>query len=398
MNKYLDSLNPSLCCGCSSCTEACPKHALEMKVNAEGFYYPVVNDNCVECGLCTKVCPWESSTDTQNTNPITIAAYDYVNRIGSTSGGIFYTIAKYIVQDKNGWVYGAAFDKDFQLSHIGADNLDSLQKLRGSKYLQSNTNVIYKEIKQLLLNGRYVFFVGTPCQVAGLHSFLKKDYETLLTADLVCHGVPSQKYFDEHISYLEKKNHDKVKEYYFRDLKGWGVCEEVLYATSGKRDKHYSYSLSPYLQSFMSSDNYRESCYQCKYAKLPRVGDLTLADYWGVRIFFPHLDYTKGCSLVLLNSDKGKTFWNGIKDRCVFEISNIQDASKYNHNINNTSKRPALRDTIYHELAEHGYESVVNKHYVVRHRAIKQVLHGIRNNHLVDKFIYFVRKNLDIRR
>ena len=290
MINYFQTRKVSECCGCSACSNVCPKQCISFQKNDEGFLYPVKDmELCVDCGLCEKVCPFSDNYTFETTKgPKVYAAYDEENRSGSSSGGIFYTLARYAIEDRKGWVFGAAFEDKFQLRHIGVNNMADLQKLRGSKYVQSDMGDCYLQIHKLLKAGSFVFFVGTPCQVAGLRAFLRnKEYENLLLADLVCHGVPPQVLFDEHVKYLERKHNATLVSYQFRKADGWGGCEIADFANPIKHKVLPSYDLSPYLYSFMYGMTYRESCYECKFAKVPRQGDITLADYWGVKEFFP---------------------------------------------------------------------------------------------------------------
>ena len=196
-----------------------------MSQDDEGFLYPVIaKEQCINCGLCEKVCPVDNPLYKNDTCTV-YAAYvkDEHQRMQSTSGGVFYAVAKWIIE-QNGIVYGAAFDTNFKLRHIGVDSLSDLQQLRGSKYLQSNLGNVFSEIREHLKKGRWVYFVGVGCQVAGLHSFLRKEYDTLITSDLVCHGVPSQLMFDWHLDYLRQKEKGEITSYSFRDCEGWGGC------------------------------------------------------------------------------------------------------------------------------------------------------------------------------
>ena len=198
---YLKTLDKYECCGCTACEQVCAKGAISMVQDIEGFTYPVIGkDLCIDCGLCEKVCAFAQPQYANSKIPAVYATHlkKIEERKKSSSGGIFYAIATWVIA-QGGVVYGAAFDKDMQLSHIGVGNLEDLEKLRGSKYLQSAMGNTYKEVRQLLKQGRWIYFTGTGCQVAGLKAFLRKEYTTLVTSDLVCHGVPSQNLFDMHI-------------------------------------------------------------------------------------------------------------------------------------------------------------------------------------------------------
>lgn len=365
---YFESLETNECSGCTACMNACPKAAITMQEDSEGFLYPHIDeDSCIHCGLCQKVCSWEHPQYNNSSEPLTLASIlkDKAERQRSTSGGVFYAIAKWIVEQK-GIVYGAAFDEQLQLRHIGVDNLDDLQKLRGSKYIQSKLGHVFKDVKSQLEHGNWCYFTGTGCQVAGLRAFLRKDYEKLICSDVVCHGVPPQRLFNEHIAYMEEKYHDKVVNYQFRDNNMGGYCETCSFAER-KAVVNPTYELSPYLYSFMYGYTHRYSCYDCKFAKVPRQGDITLADYWGVKHIFPQIDYSSGCSLVLINTTRGKYIWEQVKENYDYCISKIEDASKYNGNLVRSSKMPLQRTNIYKEISDNGYGYVAKKYFRTPH-------------------------------
>ena len=361
MINFFQTGNASECCGCSACVNACPKQCISFRKNDEGFLYPIKDLNvCIDCGLCENVCPFSDNyTYETPLSPGVYAAYDKENRSGSSSGGIFYTLAKYAIEERKGWVFGAAFEGKFQLCHVGVNNMSDLYKLRGSKYLQSDMRNCYHQIRLLLRDGTFVLFVGTPCQVAGLRAFLRnKQYDNLLLADLVCHGVPPQSLFDEHVKYLVQKHNATLVSYQFRRLDGWGVWEICDFTHPTKSVTLPSYDLSPYLYSFMHAMTYRESCYECKFSKVPRQGDITLADYWGVRNFFPNIDATKGVSLVLVNTEMGRDVWDGLKQSCFCMESNIEDGAQYNGNLVKRSVRPNVREDIYKQIDKYGYRRI----------------------------------------
>ena len=369
---YFTTLDKKECGGCTACLSACPKQCISMQADEEGFLYPVIDRSaCIDCGLCEKVCPFDKPVYTNLTTPQVYATYikEEAQRMQSTSGGIFYVIARWVI-DQGGIVYGAAFDEHFKLRHIGVETLDGLVQLRGSKYLQSDMGHVFGEIRHHLRSGRWVYFTGVGCQVAGLKAFLRRDYDTLVTSDLVCHGVPSQLMFDWHLVYLRQKEHGEITSYQFRDMGGWGVCASYEYVsqTRGRGTRRlWSYALSPYLYSFMWAYNYRYSCYNCKFARLPRQGDITLADYWGVHRYFPDLDADKGVSLVLVNNDRGSEMWERVRDGLVYRSSRVEDAAKENGNLVHATKMPEIRKTCYAMIRERGYRSVAEKEFRAPH-------------------------------
>ena len=360
---YFKTLAKSECCACTACEQACSVQAISFVKDEEGFLYPTINkDKCIDCGLCERVCPVEHPDYSNNEMPKVYAAMvkEVEQRKKSSSGGMFYVIASWIL-NQGGKVYGATMDEKHQVKHIGVDNFEDLHQLRGSKYVQSDLQQVFADIKKELKVRRWCYFVGTGCQVAGLKSFLRKDYDTLLTSDLVCHGVPSQWLFDQHISYLEEKYKGKVSNYQFRNNEFWEVCE-IFNLTNRKgkvkRYKFPSYKLSPYLYSFMYAMTYRYSCYECHFARIPRQGDITLADYWGVKEFFPDMDSTYGVSLILVNTDRGVTIVNKLEESIEFNLSNMKDSARYNGNLVSATIMHSNRNKAYKLVREKGYNNV----------------------------------------
>lgn len=360
---YFSSNEKEECCGCTACLSSCPVHAISMEKDYEGFLYPHINkEKCINCKLCEKVCPMANPNYENENNPLAYAAMlkDVNQRQRSSSGGIFYAIATWVISC-GGIVYGAAMSEKLKVIHVGVDNFKDLEKLRGSKYVQSYLGNTYSQIKKQLQLGRLVYFVGTGCQVAGLKSYLRKPYNNLLTSDLICHGVPSQILFDKHLAYLEKKHSGKIITYQFRNNKIGGGCEIFDFVHQNGKIKtitNPSYELSPYLYSFMYAYTYRYSCYSCPFAKVPRQGDITLADFWGVKEFFPEIDSSKGISLVLINNKYGQGVWTHIKDAIEWYQSKVEDGAKYNRNLSCASNKPEIRNFIYQIIEKDGYEKI----------------------------------------
>lgn len=354
---FLVTNNINECSGCAACYSICNHEAISMQTDENGFLIPVRDNNlCTKCGLCEKVCPIEHPDYSYSLNPNAFAAYDPKERRYSSSGGIFYTVAKYVIA-QGGVVFGAAFDNDMQLRHIAVETIEGLKLLRGSKYVQSNIGEVFKDVaKQLKLN-RLIYFTGTPCQIAGLKSFLRRPYDNLITSDLVCHGVPSQKLFDIHLKYLENLTGSKVDAYSFRDCRYWMIREKVHY-TNGKETVVNDGNMSPYLYAFGLGYSYRECCFDCKFAKIPRQGDITLADYWGVGRFHPEIDDRGGVSMVLLNTAKGLYIWNKVKQNLVIKTSSLEACKTYNPNLVCSSKKPEKRKEFLRKLKNESYETL----------------------------------------
>jgi len=194
-------INYRNCFSCRSCFLSCPKDAIEMKESSEGFFYPYVNNKCVDCGICLKVCPTRDKSTIDISQQVSKVVYlrDDEKLKESTSGGAFCGFAEQVLKN-NGVVFGAAYDDKLNVNQEYVESVEDLNKLKGSKYVESFTNNSYAKVKELLENNRYVLFSGTPCQIAGLKSFLRKDYEKLITLDLICHGVPSRKLFRNYLA------------------------------------------------------------------------------------------------------------------------------------------------------------------------------------------------------
>ncbi len=270
--------------------------------------------------------------------------------------GIFSVIANFIL-DKDGVVYGCAFNDDLVAEHIRIDDKSDLYKLRGSKYVQSNTKNTFIEVKEDLLNGKYVLYSGTPCQVAGLKAYIGKEYEKLITIDLVCHGVPSPKLFKKYKEYLEKKYKSKIISYEFKNKEknGWGSNAKILFE-NGKA-KYFPANLDSYYKSFLKSINSRECCYKCKYSNTDRISDITLADYWGIEKIHPEFYDENGVSAILINTEKGKNVLYQISDNVLIKCTKLENVIKKNKNLEKAAIRVIDRNSIYNQIDVLSYAS-----------------------------------------
>lgn len=335
------------CTGCAACANACAHDAIRMVEDDEGFLFPHIDESqCVGCLLCQKSCPVLTiKTNENKARPDVYALWSNEDRTSSSSGGAFSAFARTAIAS-GGAVYGAAFDDELHLRHVLATSLEELKPLRGSKYVQSEIGKdLFRRIKKQLLAGTHVLFCGTPCQVAGLKSYLRKDYDTLLTIDLVCHGVPSGKTFKNYIKKLASRVGAKeIGGFQFRRLDGWGFSPTVQ--LSGKFAKIFGID-NLYMEAFDKSALFRKSCYSCPFAKLPRQGDCTLGDFWGIGRHgapFKH-DTMKGVSLVMVNSEKGQKALDAL-DNVFVERHTLNEAIVENHNVVNVSVKHHDRDTI----------------------------------------------------
>lgn len=303
------------CTGCTACANVCAYDAIEMVQDCDGFLYPIINENkCVGCGLCEKRCSVVSPLSSDNaTEPKAFAVWSIPDRTVSSSGGAFSAFARKIL-DKGGIVFGAAFDEKLRCRHIKVETLEELAPLRGSKYVQSELGDIFLKVKDCLKSGKLVLFTGTPCQIAGLYAYLHKDYDNLLTLDLACHGVPSDAVFQSYLSKLQNSKKCKISSFEFRCRNGWGFAPAV--SDRGKLTPIYDIE-NLYMCAFDKSALFRQSCYTCPFAKIPRVGDCSIADFWGIGRHgkpFKH-NVLKGVSLVLVNNAKGM--------EAVMELENV---------------------------------------------------------------------------
>ena len=328
--------SPETCTGCAACLNACTHSAITMTTDAEGFLTPNVdNSKCVECKLCEKACPVISPLQDKGfMNPRAYAVWSEPDRKVSSSGGAFSAFARYVLQ-QGGVVFGAAFDEELHCKHIEIQDIDGLAPLRGSKYVQSEIGDTFAQVRNHLRADRKVLFCGTPCQVAGLKNFLRKPYPNLLTLDLICHGVPSDAVFQGYLKKISNRFAADFEGYEFRDRDGWGKAPSV--SVCGKFRRIYGVD-ALYMEAFNASAIFRKCCYQCPYSSIPRVGDCTLGDFWGIGRYgkpFKH-DTMKGVSLVLANTTQGEAALQELKD-CFVEERTLEEALIENHNLKSVS-------------------------------------------------------------
>lgn len=311
----ISNLTKTQCYGCSACQHICPVQAIEMKADQEGFYYPVVDESkCINCGKCRKSCPGINDKDMSGADSpdcFALWAEDRV-RMGSSSGGAFTLLAKEILGE-GGIVCGVAMDEKFYVHHVFVDSVNDLEPLRGSKYVQSDLQDTFPKIKEYLGQGRKVLFVGTPCQVAGLKSYLNGNAENLLAVDLVCHGPTSQMVLDRYLE--ESFGKENIKRIKFRPKNyGYnGTTLEVL-LNDGQRYMGTG-NLDPFERGCYRSLMLRRTCQDCKFAEIPRQGDITIGDFWGIGLYKAELNDGRGTSVVLVNNDKGKEYLEKIKEK-----------------------------------------------------------------------------------
>jgi coenzyme F420-reducing hydrogenase beta subunit len=379
----------SACTGCAACAASCSKRCISLRPDNEGFQRPVVDySKCTGCKNCSSVCPiliddasqpiYSVESDkivnntitaksrTEKVEQIAYAAWNLDEEIRkkSSSGGVFSVLAEVII-NKGGVVVGAAFDNSFTVRHIIIEKISDIYRLRGSKYVQSEIEpAILCLIRDMLEKRRNVLFSGTPCEVAGLLFFLNKSYNNLYCCDLVCHGVPSPLLFKQYKKHLES-NSGRLLDISFRDkINGWKKYSIYLKYENG-RNKFISMKDDSYMIAFLRDYALRPSCYECRYKKLQRNGDITIADFWGVDKKYPEYDLDdKGTSLILVNSIKGKWLIDACKDKLFIGNADVDTAISGNPSLVRSSLRPSQRDTFYRDLKNLSFGKLVKRYKI----------------------------------
>lgn len=342
----------SFCCGCSACKSICPKQCITMTEDKEGFLYPTVDNKlCIDCEQCIKVCSFHNPYSSNK--PFNVyAAYnkDEYIRLESSSGGIFTLMAEKIVKE-GGIVFGAKFTSDWRVEITPADKLKDLAAFRGSKYLQAKVGDSYKRAKEYLCQGRIVLYSGTPCQIAGLKHYLRKDYDNLLTVDFVCHGVPSPKVWEKYLLQVTNAGERELRDIKFRDKpNGWKHFNFTLYYDEAGK----SYTMSTfngknhYMRAFLSDMILRPSCYNCQARCGRSHSDITIADFWGIEQALPQMDDDKGTSLLLVRTAKGLNALNF--NQMIYTVSSYDDALKFNSAIERSAVPHRNRKDFFEKL------------------------------------------------
>lgn len=387
------SIDMKQCVGCAACEQICPENCIKGTYNKMGFYYPTVDENlCIECGQCLVVCPmlnYSKVISPFRSEPYVFAVKnkDDCVRQNSSSGGVFTPLAEYFLS-KNGVVFGALFDSDFFLSHKGITDTMVLDKMRGSKYLQSCTRYVFVEVKRLLQGGVPVLFTGTPCQVAALKLFLGKNYDNLFTVDLICHGVSSPAVFSCYLEMVESKLDGKAVAVEFRN-KTFGWSTQTIKVCT----KEYSYinclQFDPYGYLFLHDLIQRPSCYNCLYSDVPRVSDLTLGDFWGIEKSHGDFVDNLGVSLVLVNSVQGESIFNSLKAQFDYVSSSLNECVPYNR-LSSPKLKGDYRSFEKDFSSSKSFYSIVNK-YVMSELLSRRDLIDL----AVQKYIEYYFSNID---
>lgn len=389
----IDKLSKQDCCGCNACGDICPTKAISFPTDNEGFWYPKIDyDKCINCELCTRTCPVINVDKLKKNDFAEPDCYAGENKdlevvFDSTSGGIFSVFANRFFRD-GGYVGGAVYSDDYMsVKQILTDNKADLPKLRSSKYTQSDFSGFYNQVKNLLDNGKNVVVCGCPCQMAGLRSFLRKNYENLLILDFVCLGINSPKIYRSYLKSFEDRygspivyGKAKSKEYGWRNL----TFKAILKDGQVKYEKRHE---NLFTKGYIETGLYmRPCCYNCKFRGFPRISDISLADFWGIEKHAKDMDKNLGTSLILVNSIKGQKWFNKVKERMNFVELPYENALAGNpalvtsRVLNPTIDRKVFFNDVdklsFGELAEKydfGRQSAVPKSFTIR-RLIKGTL------------------------
>ena len=318
---------PEKCCGCTACYAACPVGAISMREDEEGFLYPEISsEKCLGCNKCENVCAFKKKNVS---NEIILSVYAVKHsseeiRMDSRSGGIFTALSDETLKN-GGAVYGCVMKDQYTAVHIRAESTDDRNKMRGSKYIQSDMGDCFQQVKKDLLSDRYVLFSGTSCQIDGLKSYLGKEYERLLCIDIVCHSVPSRKIWEDFVRYQEKK-YGQCVGIDFRNKRDFGWADHIETLSFDKNRKKRYVDTEIFKNLFYGDYISRPSCYECPYKSIYHPGDITIGDYWGIDKAAPGFNDNKGVSLVIINTEKGKAAFEAVKENCTFQETKIEDS------------------------------------------------------------------------
>ena len=365
----------SNCMGCSACHSICPVSAIEMIEDEEGFKYPIIDyEKCISCGACVRICPEKNLDYITKNIPECYAVYHKVDdiRLKASSGGIFWGIAKWILDNK-GAVFGVGWNDECHVKYFAIENIEKLDLLHGAKYVQASVDNYMINVKHLLEDGRWVLFSGTPCQVAGLKSYLKKDYEKLICVDFVCHGVPSYHLLEKYTEYLFPN--DKVDTVNFRSKKtGWHNYSFEAISCNKKRITD-TVNKNLYMRAYLSDIALRPSCYNCNYKGVGRMSDFTIGDFWGIENIDPVMDDNKGVSLMLLHSQCAKKIWKDISSNYIYKNELLEHVIKYNSAIVNRAHEPDTRKLFYKKLKK------------IKSSKLKEMINKASNNTFLNKVV-----------
>ena len=359
-------LEKEKCTGCYACYNACPKDCISMERDKEGFAYPVIDEEkCIECNLCNKACPVlnKVSVETNSDKPDIYAAWSLNEdiRLNSTSGGIFSELAIEFMKS-GGYLCGARYGENHHIEHCIVNTRDGLEKIRQSKYAQSDIGYVYRDIKKLLKDGNKVMFCGTPCECAGLLNYVGQKNDNLMIVDFICRGSNSPKVYEKFLEYLEDKYGSRIKRVWFKNKTyGWNRFSTKVEFENGEsylEDRNNDIYIVGYIKYNLYM---RPSCADCQYRELPRISDITLADFWGIKLLNEDMDIEKGTSLVMVNSEMGRKAFEKIKKNIYFEEKTLNDTLEKNPSIFKSPVMNPKRQWFFENLDREPFNKLAKK-------------------------------------
>lgn len=389
------------CTGCAECVNVCLQECIQMIPDKEGFYFPKIQEgNCINCGLCFQKCPTIKNVSCNYPKDIyAVQRKDSDKLKKSASGGVAAIFSEQAIQNQ-GVVYGCIYDSELRVKHTRIISKYNLEKLFGSKYVQSDFSEVYRYLKQDCESGKEVVVIGTPCQIAGVRNFLDREYENVLLIDLICHGVPSPKLFKQYLEWKENKIGERIVSYKFRDKSfwNWGTTYKASISTATSIATATA-TRDPYYSAFIYAETYRESCYKCSYANCQRCGDISIGDFWGFEVQHSESDinWEDGVSVVLINTERGKREFKKISSQLYFEASSIDKAKEKNNNLHDFAVRPEVREEFYKNIDMYGFkwankQMLLGKRYYIDY--IKTIIpQPIKNE--IKRYVYNYRNNRD---
>lgn len=368
------------CSGCTACVSVCSAQCIKMESDALGFKHPVINhEDCINCGICDTICERSTEKIAYSTVPKAYGAYvlDENLRQCSSSGGVFSALAENVI-DNGGVVFGAALNSDFRgISHIKVETKEELSKLRGSKYMQSNLDGIFPSVKGSLDSGVKVMFSGTPCQVDGLRTFLRKEYDNLFCVDIICHGVPSTVVWKKYCDEIEASEGEKIESVNFRDKKkSWSEYGVSFHMKT--REVYHTFKNDSFMRLFLKNYILRPSCYACSHKGINRNSDITLGDFWGIQKIMPEMTDDKGTSLVFVHTQKGCELFESVADRLIIKETDAVESANYNSAMTVSVKIPERVDEFWQDYDRMSVRNLAEKYdRIDRKTKIKQVIKKI---------------------
>lgn len=357
---------PSNCTGCHACASICPRKCIAMEDAGEGFLFPVIDGKaCIQCGQCEKVCPvLHEPEKSRCTQAFAIKSKNQSERENSTSGGVFPLLAKRVLNN-GGIIYGASYQEDFTVRHIAVTDQKMLTSLQGAKYVQSIIGTCFQEVQKELDTGRPVLFSGTPCQCAGLKTFLRKEYNNLITVDLICHGVPSPKVWQTYIDYRAGKENNGIRPVRINmrsKVSGWSRYSAEFDYGEGNITRIQN-NQDVFIKAFIGNICLRSSCSECKAKGVERCTDFTLGDYWGIWNQHPEFDDNKGTSIVFVHTEQGKKLLEQLWEQIEYLQIDVPEAYEENPSLVIPSKEHENRREFLEKVTAENFERMVRGYF-----------------------------------